>query len=208
VTWDERGLLYLEDALARDLADSLLGWLDATPLVEGAPLLAQSFCFSPPVIAGQQVAGRAEARCGTPVWDGTGPAAGPPIPEELTTVLDLANTQLESIEQLWSAAGEAPRPLTSIYVDRYPTGGHFVPHVDRAIYGPVIAGLSVGPGSCRLRFLRGGLVLREQVLAPRSLYAFTGALRWAPVEHEVVEVRDLRYGITMRAGALGGSADA
>ena len=107
---------------------------------------------------------------------------------------------------LWSQTSTQRQPFTSVYVDRYPTGGTFVQHTDRDIYGPVVAGISLGQGSCRMTFKTPAENL-EFTLHPRSLYVFAGQLRHAPVTHGIDQVSGERYAVTFRTAAPGVTRD-
>ena len=157
--------------------------------------------LAPPIADGTIVVGRMEGRWGWPVWGGSSAVLGDPIPPILQELMNAVSQRLSAEALLWKQDECEPRSFTSVYVDRYPPGGNFVPHVDRSIYGPVIAGVSLGPGSCRLAFSTYGETTYERHIAPRSLYAFTGMLRQAPCTHLVDQIDDRRTSVTFRFAA-------
>jgi len=177
--------------------------LESAPRRDDPDLSVPTFAFFAPLVDGVRVAGRIEARAGWPVWDGHGPAPGAPMPPELETLAASVTDRLQTADGLRTPTSPAPNAFTSVYVDRYPAGGKFVAHTDRDIYGPVVAGVSIGPGSCTLTFLFEGKPVFEHELRPRSLYAFAGRLRAAPCLHQVTGVSDVRFAISFRYAATG-----
>ena len=197
-------LVYLSGFLSGPEAAALVDILECTPVVPTTCHDAtQAIAFAAPVADGAIGEGRREAAAGWPVWDGTGPAQGAPLPAPLDNLGRKVGRALADLAD--SALGDPTTDLSfsSVYVDRYPPGGSFFPHTDRACYGPVVAGVSVGPASSRLVVRVDGHVRAETTLEPGSLYAFAGSLRAEPCTHKVVDVTALRFGITYRTPAAG-----
>lgn len=195
--------VYVPAFIGPDRNAELVRFLEQVPVL--APEQhdpARQFAFTSPIADGTVVQGRREAAAGWPVWDGTAPIHGAAMPAPLQDLAADAGRALIDLadEQLGEAAAFA---FTSVYADRYPPSGTFVPHTDRACYGRTVAGVSLGRGACRMVFRRDGEVLVDAVLEPGSLYAFSGLLREAPSTHEIVEVEDLRFGVTYRSAAPG-----
>jgi hypothetical protein len=92
-------------------------------------------------------------------------------------------------------------PLTSVYVDRYDTGGRFVPHTDREIYGPVVVGVSLGNGWGTLSFADGRETEVGAEVHPRSVYLMAEPLRFAPWTHRFELSEGRRWAVTYRSGA-------
>jgi len=160
------------------------------------------FAFAHPVYDGVVVRHRVEAAAGTPIWFGGAAVAGAPMPDELVSVRDRAQeVLLASDDADLRALVEAP--FTSVYVDHYEHDGRFVPHADRDCYGPVVLGISAGPGLATLGFVHrdGALPSRSFQVEPGSLYAFCGDFRWEPWLHQVSDVTDTRFGISYRQPA-------
>lgn len=196
-------LVYLPGFLSGPEAAALVDVLERTPVVPTESHDAtRAFAFTAPVADGTVVEGRREAAAGWPVWDGAGPAQGAPLPAPLDELAGKVGRALTHLGD--PALGDPATDLSfsSVYVDRYPPGGTFFPHTDRACYGPVVAGVSVGPATSRLVFQVDGDVRAETILEPGSLYAFAGSLRAEPCTHEVVDVTALRFGITYRTPAV------
>lgn len=190
---------YWPEFVAHDERRALEAFLGSVPdraAAEYDP--RREFAFSHPMYDGTMITSRAEAAAGGPVWlegEATEAVAIPPL------LASLGVRVAATFPELPLSASAAQ--LTSVYVDRYPAGGLFVPHTDRNSYGPAIAGVSVGPGTSVLEFLRPdrsdeptGVTLR-----PGSLYVFFGEIREAPWLHRLVSVTDRRFGITYRSAA-------
>lgn len=194
---------YVPDFLELESSDDLTAFLDGVPRVEqGAHDGTRQFAFTRPRVDGTTVTGRYEAAAGNPVWTGSVGAPGVAIPAPLVALAKTVSGRLRADrggEPLFS--DHVALRFTSVYVDRYETGGAFVAHADRPCYGPVVAGVSVGTGACRLTFRLDGEAVYRRTLAPGSLYAFTGILREPPCTHEVDSVTGLRYGVTFRTAA-------
>ena len=131
---------------------------------------------------------------------------------------DYSSWQLTSAEQLpaslfWlrDRAGAfvdvEPELFAETLVTRYPPGAGIGWHRDAPMFGPKVVGVSL-LSSCSLRFQRRARDLRRTYaleLAPRSVYALTGAARSA-WQHSIPATRSLRYSVTFRtlAGAAPG----
>lgn len=194
---------YLQDFLSLDEDRALVAYLATVPQREPEaynPL--QEFAFSHPVHGGEVVRERKEAAAGEPIWFDSGPARGTPLSLPLVDLRDRAQHAVRS-SGVSDLARLAAVPFTSVYVDHYEQGGLFAPHVDRDCYGPVVLGISVGPGRSRLSFVHrdGSLPSQSIPLEPRSLYAFCGAVRWEPWLHYVFDVSGTRFGISYRQTA-------
>lgn len=196
-----RSFFYVDDFLGpRELSD-LTSALDSLPVVTPEERAdAESLVLAPPIFDGAHVQGRLEGAAGWPIWRDGSPFVGPALPHFLALLADDVLSRLDG-ERFWAAAGVRRRPFTSVYVDRYPKDGHFVPHTDRSCYDAVVAGVSGGVGTCRLMFTEPGGQEHSFTLRPGSLYAFTGPLRQEPWTHEVDRVDGVRYAVSMRAAA-------
>lgn len=193
-------LVYEDGFLSNDEHDALLEWLDRVPTNPSAGHdVTATFAFASPTAGATRVRHRREAAAGWPVWTDGGPGRGVAMPPSLAQLASSVHGRL--VDQLTAreALPDPVLPFTSVYVDRYPPGGSFVPHTDRRCYGPLVAGVSVGPGSCVLEFTSEADRPIIAKLVPRSLYAFAGGLRREPCTHAVRDVTDLRYGITLRS---------
>lgn len=198
-----------DDFLDADEHRRLAAFLRSVPTVpSGGRPSPSSFAFAAPTVESTVVSGRAEAAAGCPVWTADGPGSGAALPLPLAELAGRVSDHLAGEHDLWRAAGTPARRFTSVYVDRYLAGGSFVPHVDRDCYGPVVAGVSVGPGSCLLSFRSGGRTAVGHVLHPGSLYVFSADLRRPPFTHAISSVTDLRFGVTFRFTAAGPDATA
>ncbi|MDQ1645441.1 MAG: hypothetical protein QOJ50_1625 [Cryptosporangiaceae bacterium] len=96
-------------------------------------------------------------------------------------------------------AGLDPAAFAQALVTRYPPGAPIGWHRDAPMFGPVVAGVSLGSG-CLLRFQRrrdGERRVFEQPLGARSAYVLAGAARSA-WQHSIAPVTDLRYSVTFR----------
>jgi hypothetical protein len=187
------------DVISLDMACRVTRYLETVPREDCCghdP--RQTFAFTNPVYDGTVVTSRAEAAAGFPIWFADEPVAALPIPAPLAALsTSLAATLPLTIEE---AIDIARRPFSSVYVDHYPRGGSFVPHVDRDCYGPSVLGASLGPGTCDLVFAHANNAAESfaVTLEPRSAYLFFGAVRYPPWLHAVRSVTDERYGITFR----------
>lgn len=113
----------------------------------------------------------------------------PPLPDFLLAVAQRAA----------AIGGFAPDASIEALVTRYPPGAGIGWHRDAPVFGPVLAGLSLG-AACELRLryrLPEGWAVFRQPLAPRSLYVLAGEVR-ASWEHMIPPVERLRYSVTFR----------
>jgi alkylated DNA repair dioxygenase AlkB len=97
------------------------------------------------------------------------------------------------------AAGIPPEEFVQVLVSRYPPSAGIGWHRDAPMFGPVVAGVSLG-AACRLRLRRAvadGHETRAIELAPRSLYILGGEAR-STWQHSIPGVKTLRYSITFR----------
>lgn len=112
-----------------------------------------------------------------------------PLPEPLAFVR----------ERCAELAGVPAEALAETLLTRYPPGATIGWHRDAPTFGPTVIGVSLR-APCVLRFQRtvaGQRRVFELELAPRSMYALTGAARSA-WQHSIPPVADLRYSITFR----------
>ncbi|MDB4967880.1 MAG: hypothetical protein JWN44_3569 [Myxococcales bacterium] len=98
-----------------------------------------------------------------------------------------------------AAMNERPEAIGELLVSHYPPGARIGWHRDATMFGPTLAGLSLG-GSATLKLRReraGGADQYALTLAPRSLYVIGGAARtmW---QHMIPPVTDDRYSLTFR----------
>ena len=191
---------YLPDFLSVEEDRALVDYLRTVPERDPAHYdPVHEFAFAHPVYDGEVVLERAEAAAGEPIWFDGRPVRGTPLTPALAALRDRAQDVLRS-----SGDPDLTRltevPFTSVYVDHYEEAGTFVPHVDRDCYGPVVLGVSAGPGRARLGFMHrdGTPPARSIRLEPRSLYAFCGPVRWEPWLHHVGDVTGTRFGISYR----------
>jgi len=188
-------LLYLDHFVDEDSRRELETALDQLPVVPaGDPRRFDQLALSHPVIDEVVVTGRLEGAAGHPVWR-QGATVGPPVPAFLKALGRLASDAIETM------TGER-HDFTSVYVDRFDAGGYFVPHTDRACYGPLVAGISLGDASCMLRFEKPDTDRRFHTeLRPGSLYAFSGEIREPPWLHSTSGARARRWVVTFRTAA-------
>lgn len=192
-------LWYQAGFLSESEERSILAQLEAVPVRPfdcHDPRL--EFAFTQLVINGHAVTGRLEAAAGAPIWWGDSAVAGTPLPG---WSIELSSRCERWVDRV--LPGKSRGRFSSMYVDRYDPGGTFASHTDRSCYGPIIAGISVGPGNSTLRF--SNCSDQEQSveihLQPRSVYAFTGTVREPPWEHEIIGVTDTRYAVTFRTSS-------
>ena len=98
-----------------------------------------------------------------------------------------------------AAAALPPGAFEQLLVSHYPPGAGIGWHRDAPMFGPVVAGVSLG-APCVMRFRRGRPRARETVvvpLAPGSLYLLGGAAR-SEWQHCIRPIRDLRYSLAFR----------
>jgi len=194
------GLHVVDEFLGRDLETRALEFLDAVPSVRMEDSDRRNrFEFTRPIFDGEPLRGREEACAGSPVWlrEAT---TGVQIPRVIDEIRALVNSHLSLAlttmcpEFQWST-------LTSVYVDRYDPNGRFVAHTDRAIYGPIIVGVSVGPGVGTLTFENGLEGCHSARLTPRSMYVMSPPLRDDPWVHSFQLEVGRRYAISFRSPA-------
>ena len=92
-----------------------------------------------------------------------------------------------------------PEAFVETLISRYPPGAGIGWHRDAPMFGPKVVGVSLLSG-CSMRFQRRRAGVREthtEVLAPRSVYALTGAARWS-WQHSILSTPGLRYSVTFR----------
>lgn len=191
---------YLPDFLSVEEDQALVAYLATVPERQAADYdPVHEFAFARPIYQDEVVRERAEAAAGEPIWFNDRPVRGTPLSPPLAGLRDRAQRALRSSGDP-DLSRLAEVPFTSVYVDHYVEGGLFVPHVDRDCYGPVVLGISAGPGHATLGFVHreGILPARSIALEPRSLYAFCGAVRWEPWLHSVGDVTGTRFGISYR----------
>jgi alkylated DNA repair dioxygenase AlkB len=104
------------------------------------------------------------------------------------------------VARVAAAMHERPEALAELLLTKYPPGARIGWHRDAPMFGPTVAGLSLG-GACELRFRRrgrdGDLETAAQVVAPRSLYVLGGAAR-AVWQHMIPPVAAERWSLTFR----------
>ena len=144
---------YRRNAVTADEARVLLEFLDTVPeRNDGEADAIPEFVFVRHSIE-EGHPGRAEAAAGDPIWLGTDWGRGVDIPSELVFLRERVGDAARDID-FGGLLGFSPNlSFTSTYVDRYLPGGGFFPHTDGDRYGAVIAGVSVGPGSAKLRLV-------------------------------------------------------
>lgn len=192
------GLVMLHEAVPMGLEAAVLAFLAEVPEAPVEELdRTQQFAFTRPLVDGSPIAGRAEACAGDPIWV-DGPSTGVPIPPALTS---LRNMLAETVTDTFDQHRTDMPPMTSVYIDRYDKGGRFVAHTDREIYGPVVAGVSLGDGWGTLTFADGdGAEVRAE-LRSRSVYLMTEPLRFPPWTHRFELRSGRRWAVTYRSGA-------
>lgn len=206
---DGFGFHYSADLLSSHDEETLADFLRAVPVVRNERQDLQSmFAFAPARWEGRDLAGRKMAAAGNPIWIDEAPTRGVALPRPLAGLRDRVAEQLLTMNRPGSCQldSRAIGDLTSVYVDWYEVGGELDWHVDRSCYGPVVAGVSVGPGTASLRFVRHDdpRSLRVFKIEPRSLYFFHGAARYEPWRHAVSVDGGSRFGITFRSGLVSG----
>jgi alkylated DNA repair protein (DNA oxidative demethylase) len=96
-------------------------------------------------------------------------------------------------------AGVEPERFVETLISRYPPGAGIGWHRDAPMFGPAVVGVSF-LSECTMRFQYRTTTVRETHtvdLAPRSVYALTGAARsrW---QHSIQSTPSLRYSVTFR----------
>ena len=170
------GLLYEPDFLTED--------------EEGALLVAlERFEFAEVRMRGQ-VAKRTVLHFGLRYdYEGWGLTPADPLPESLLW-LRQRGASLVDVD---------PGAFVETLISRYPPGAGIGWHRDAPMFGPKVVGVSL-LSPCRMRFQRRRAGVREthtEELAPRSIYALTGAARWS-WQHSIPSTAGLRYSVTFR----------
>ena len=115
--------------------------------------------------------------------------AAPPLPDWVRPLLP----------RVAAAMREPPEAIAELLATRYPPGARIGWHRDAPLFGPTVAGLSLG-APCELRLRRkraGGYDTHRLTLAPRSLYVLGGAAR-AAGQHAIQPVAAERWSLTFR----------
>ena len=198
-----RYFFYERDAVTIPEAEALLDFLNSRPRRDNETADPRGeFAFV--TYDGEEGVAREEAGAGEPIWLGADWGTGVPIPGEMGFLNQRVNRMASNLDLPDGVAG-ADRVFTSVYVDRYLPSGGFFPHTDGDTYGPVIAGVSIGPGTARLAFWPDDETTRPPtanwLIEPNSIYFLCGPIRHHPWHHSIREVSDLRYGITWRTRA-------
>lgn len=80
--------------------------------------------------------------------------------------------------------GLLPAVPNQLVANDYPPGSGIFPHIDQAVFGDVVASVSLG-STCVMRFSHGASGrLEELLLEPRSVLVLSGDARWA-WQHEI-----------------------
>lgn len=199
-----RGLVILHQAVPVDVGREVLAYLAEVPEVPAEVLdRTQRFAFTRPLADGAPIVGRAEACAGDPIW-ADGPRTGVTMPSALESLRDQITCVVS--DTFRDHRFDVP-PLTSVYVDRYDEGGHFVPHTDREIYGPVVVGASLGNGWGTLTFADGEGAQVSADLFAQSVYLMAPPLRLAPWTHSFKLHQGQRWAVTYRSVAGGSHAE-
>jgi alkylated DNA repair protein (DNA oxidative demethylase) len=104
------------------------------------------------------------------------------------------------VPRVAAAMKEPPAALAELLLTRYPPGARIGWHRDAPMFGPTVAGLSLGAaGELRFRRRRAGHGFDESAhpVAPRSLYVLGGAAR-AAWQHMIPPVDAERWSLTFR----------
>lgn len=103
------------------------------------------------------------------------------------------------VPRVAAAMHEPAGALDQLLVSRYPPGAAIGWHRDAPMFGPTVAGLSLG-AAARLELRRkrdAGFDRYALPIAPRSLYVLGGAAR-AVWQHRLAPVDELRWSLTFR----------
>lgn len=122
-------------------------------------------------------------------YEGRGLTPAAPLPERLRRLRDRSAAFVD----------EDPEAFVETLVSRYPPGAGIGWHRDAPMFGPEVVGVSL-LSACSMRFQRRRAGVREvhtAELAPRSVYALTGAARWS-WQHSIPTTPALRYSVTFR----------
>lgn len=170
------GLLYEPDFLTEDEEGALLAELDRFEFAE--------------VRMRGQVAKRTVLHFGLRYdYEGWGLTPADPLPESLLWLRDRGASFVDV----------DPDAFVETLISRYPPGAGIGWHRDAPMFGPKVLGVSL-LSACSMRFQRRRAGVREthtEGLAPRSVYALTGAARWS-WQHSILSTPGLRYSVTFR----------
>jgi alkylated DNA repair protein (DNA oxidative demethylase) len=122
-------------------------------------------------------------------YEGWGLTPAEPLPASLTWLRDRCGAFVDV----------GPEAFVETLVSRYPPGAGIGWHRDAPMFGPKVVGVSL-LSACSMRFQRRRAGVREvhtAGLAPRSVYALTGAARWS-WQHSIPSTPGLRYSVTFR----------
>jgi len=100
------------------------------------------------------------------------------------------------VPRVAAAMHEPPNAIAQLLVSRYPEDARIGWHRDAPMFGPTVAGLSLG-SACELKLRTNDGCRYSLTLAPRSLYVLGGAAR-AAWQHMIPPVPALRYSLTFR----------
>jgi len=97
------------------------------------------------------------------------------------------------------AAGLPPEELAQVLVSRYPEGAGIGWHREAPMFGPVVAGISLG-AACRMRFRRPlteGYETSAVLLEARSMYLLRGEAL-SDWQQSIPALKSVRYSVTFR----------
>jgi alkylated DNA repair dioxygenase AlkB len=170
------GLLYEPGILAEDEEHRLLAELEPFEFAE--------------VRMRGQVAKRTVLHFGLGYdYEGRGLTPADPLPESFLWLRERAASFVDG----------DPEAFVETLVSRYPPGAGIGWHRDAQMFGSKVVGVSL-LSACSMRFQRRRAGVREthtELLAPRSVYALTGAARWS-WQHSISSTPGLRYSVTFR----------
>jgi alkylated DNA repair dioxygenase AlkB len=184
------GLLYCAEFLTRQEEAQLLAAITPLPFREAR---FQQY-FARRRVVHYHAAGDTTSYDGS---DGESFSSGP-LPAFLT----------ELLERIASWIGIPAKAFAHALVSEYRPGTPIGWHRDKSVYGTVVGVSLHGPGRMRFRPYSQAPDPRDVValdLEPRSVYAMQGAIRWG-WQHSMLPTKALRYSITFRTLAVGGSA--
>ena len=184
------GLLYRPEFLSRAEEGELLAAIAALPFREAR---FQQY-FARRRVVHYHAAGDTTNYDGS---DGESFSSGP-LPPFLTELLERVSSWIDV------PASAFVHGLVSEYRPGTPIGWHR----DKPLYGTVVGISMHGSGRMRFRPLAQDPDPRDVVvldLEPRSAYVMRGAIRW-DWQHSMLATKALRYSITFRTLAVGGSA--
>ncbi len=184
------GLLYRPEFLSREDEANLVDSITALPFRQAR---FQQY-FAKRRVVHYHAAGDTSSYDGS---DGESFSSGP-LPPFLTGLLERVSSWID-----------VPAPaFVHALVSEYRPGTPIGWHRDKPVYGTVVGISLSGRGLMRFRPLaadsdRGDIVVLD--LEPRSAYVMRGAIRW-DWQHSMLPSKGLRYSITFRTLAVGGSA--